>query len=66
MSSSSQQSSGIQYMSHAIGSSRESNPSRRICHLRAVPLGHVADIEIDGSADLSLRRGAPAVESTVA
>ena len=24
-------------------SSRESNPSRRICHLRAVPLGHVAD-----------------------
>ena len=30
-------------MSNAIGSSRESNPSRRICHLRAVPLGHVAD-----------------------
>ena len=30
-------------MSNAIGSSRESNPSRRICHLRAVPLGH-ADI----------------------
>ena len=29
-------------MSNAIGSSRESNPSRRICHLRAVPLGHVA------------------------
>ena len=27
----------------AIGSSRESNPSRRICYLRAVPLGHVAD-----------------------
>ena len=31
------------HMSNAIGSSRESNPSRRICHLRAVPLGHVAD-----------------------
>ena len=31
-------------MSNAIGSSRESNPSRKICHLRAVPLGHVADI----------------------
>ena len=30
-------------MSNAIGSSRESNPSRRICHLRAIPLGHVAD-----------------------
>ena len=29
-------------MSIAIGSSRESNPSRTICHLRAVPLGHVA------------------------
>ena len=28
------------YMSNAIGSRRESNPSRRICHLRAVPLGH--------------------------
>ena len=28
-------------MSNAIGSSRESNPSRRTCHLRAVPLGHV-------------------------
>ena len=26
-------------MSNAI----ESNPSRRMCHLRAVPLGHVAD-----------------------
>ena len=32
-------------MSNAIGSSRESNPSCRICHLRAVPLGHVADME---------------------
>ena len=31
-------------MSNAIGSSRESNPSRRICHLRPVPLGHVAQI----------------------
>ena len=30
-------------MSNAIGSSRESNPSRRICHLRTVPLSHVAD-----------------------
>ena len=29
-------------MSTAIGSSRESNPSRRICHLREVPVGHVA------------------------
>ena len=34
-------------MSIAIGSSRESNPSRRICHLRAVPLGHVADSVTD-------------------
>ena len=40
--SSSQQLPGI--MSNAIGSSRESNPSRRICNLRAVPLGHVADM----------------------
>ena len=31
-------------MSIAIGSSRESNLLRRICHLRAVPLGHVADV----------------------
>ena len=30
-------------MSNAIGSSRELNPARMICHLRAVPLGHVAD-----------------------
>ena len=34
-------------MSSATGSSRESNPSRRICHLRAVPLGHVANESID-------------------
>ena len=31
-------------MLNAIGSSRESNPSRRICNLRAVLLGHVAGI----------------------
>ena len=30
-------------MSNAIGSTRESNPSRRICNLRAVPLDHVGD-----------------------
>ena len=30
-------------MSYAIGSSRESNQSRRNCHLRTVPLRHVAD-----------------------
>ena len=36
-------SSHLLYMSNAIVSSRESNPSREICHLRAVPLGHVAD-----------------------
>ena len=41
--SSSQQPPGVQYMSNAIGSNRESNPSRRICNLRAVPLGHVAN-----------------------
>ena len=41
--SSSQQPPTI-YISNAIGYSRESNPSRRICHLRAVPLGHVADM----------------------
>ena len=34
-------------MSNTIGSSRESNPSRRICHLRAVPLGHVADTIVE-------------------
>ena len=33
-------------MSNAIGSSRESNPSRRISHLRAVPLGHAADEDV--------------------
>ena len=32
------------YVKKTIGSSRESNPSPRICPLRAVPLlGHVAD-----------------------
>ena len=31
------------YMLNAIGSSCESNPSRRIRNLRAVPLSHVAD-----------------------
>ena len=31
-------------MSIAIGSSRESNPSRRIYNQRAIPLGHVAEI----------------------
>ena len=30
-------------MSNEIGSSRESNPSHRICHLRAVLLDHVTD-----------------------
>ena len=34
-------------MSYAIGSSRESNPSRRICRLRAVLLGHVADYVVN-------------------
>ena len=29
-------------MSNAIGSSLEANPSRIICNLRAVPLGHLA------------------------
>ena len=38
--SSSPQPSG---MSNAIGSSRESNPLRRICHLCVVPFGNVAD-----------------------
>ena len=33
-------------MSNAIDSSRESNPSRRICLLSAVPLGHVADLQL--------------------
>ena len=32
----------VKYL-NAIGSRHELNPSRRICHLRAVPLGHVAD-----------------------
>ena len=36
----SQQPPGITYMSNAIGSSRDSNRLHRICHLRAVPLGH--------------------------
>ena len=39
--SSIQQSPG---MSSAIGYSRESNPSRTFCILRAVPQSHVADI----------------------
>ena len=30
----------VGYMSNAIGSRRESNPSRRICHLLAVLPGH--------------------------
>ena len=30
-------------MSNAIGPSRKSNPSRKICNLRAVPLGHIVD-----------------------
>ena len=38
----SQQPPGI-YTSNAIGSSRELNPSCRVCHLRAVPQGHVAN-----------------------
>ena len=44
--SSSQQPYGITvpaHMANAIGSSRESNPSRGICHLRALPLGPVAN-----------------------
>ena len=28
-------------MSNASGSSRESNSSRRICHLRVLTLGHI-------------------------
>ena len=32
--------------SQSIGSGRESNPSRRICNLGAVPLGRVADKNI--------------------
>ena len=31
---------------NAISSSRESNPSRRICHQHAVPLGHVAKLKV--------------------
>ena len=34
----------LQSMSNTIGSSRESNPSRRICNLRASTLGHVMDL----------------------
>ena len=34
-------------MSNAIGFSSESNPSRRICHLRAALLGHVADLVLE-------------------
>ena len=40
--SSSHQPPAVGYMSNAISSSRESNPSP-LCHLLAVPLGHVAD-----------------------
>ena len=29
------------HVSNAIGSSHESNPPHRICHLRTVPLGYV-------------------------
>ena len=38
------------YTSNAIGSSRESNPSRKIYHLRAVPLDHVADKDQERSS----------------
>ena len=49
----SQQPPDVSYTSNAIGSSRESNPSRRICHLRAIPLGHVAkkQLSYDGEKD---------------
>ena len=35
-------------MSNAIGCSRESNPSRRICDLRAVRLGHIVSVSDKG------------------
>ena len=35
-------------MSNTIDSCLESNPSHRICNLRAVPLGHVADLRVEG------------------
>ena len=39
-------------MSNAIGSSRESNPSQRICHLCAVLLCHAADLNFADNASL--------------
>ena len=46
----------IQYiiMSNAMCSDRKSNPSRRICHLRSVLLGHVANSNLETPA---LNRG---------
>ena len=41
-------------MSNAIGSSRKSNPCRRICNLRGVPLSLIADMEV-GTALQNLR-----------
>ena len=52
-------------MSNAIGSSSESNPSRRICHLRAVPLGHVADSEMSFLTPLSIGADDVSFHSTV-
>ena len=49
--SSSQQ---LPVMSNAIGSSRESNPSRRICHLRAVRLSHDA-VNVEEAGLISAR-----------
>ena len=42
------------YMSNAIGSSRESNLSLKICHLLAVMLGLVTDIELERSYDAAI------------
>ena len=40
-------------MSNAIGSTRESNLSPRICHLCVVPLGHVADVSDSAGAAIA-------------
>ena len=50
---------------YAIGSSRESNSSRRICNLRVVPLGHVADIK-DQKGSISVSVTTPSLVCAVA
>ena len=61
--SSSQQPSGILYMSNAMGSRREPNLSRTISNQCALPPGHVADKLLTAESMLSKR---PVLRTTAA